>query len=209
MLQQFREHGDGGHAREGVDLVEQDLALVGQEEVDAGEVSQFQLTERFEGVLVDRIGLHLGQPFGTQCGLGMAGAAVLLFIGVELVLRHADLTRIGGHQLVTVLVNCHFQLTRLDRLLDQNLLGVTEGIGNALHQIRFVAGGVAANGRALGGCLDKDLAPLGQRRFRLSQSCIALFGQEQVRGVGDTDGGEPQLGGDLVEANLARFGVAA
>ncbi len=127
---------------------------------------------------MDRIGLRLGQPLGTQCGLGMAGAAVLLFIGVELVLRHADLARIGGHQLVTILVNRHFQLTRLDRFLDQNLFGVTKCIGNALHQIRFVAGGVAANGRALGSGLDKDLAPLGQRGFGLGQRRLILLGQE-------------------------------
>ncbi len=88
MLQQFREHGDGGHAREGVDFVQQDLALLGQEEVDAREVGQFQLTERLEGILVDRIGLCLGQPLCLEAGLGVAGAAVLLFIGVELVLRH-------------------------------------------------------------------------------------------------------------------------
>ncbi len=209
MLQQFREHGDGGHAREGVDLVQQDLPLFGQEEVDARQVSQFELTERLEGVLVDGIGLGLGQPLGTQRGLGVAGAAVLLFIGVELVLRHADLARVGSHQLVTVLVDRHFQLAGLDRFFDQYLLGVTEGIGNALHQIRFVAGGVAADGRALGGCLDEDLAPLGQRRFRLGQARLALLGQEQIRGVGDAEGGEPQLGGDLVEAHLARLGVAA
>lgn len=59
MLQQFREHGDGGHAREGVDLVEQDLPLFGQEEVDAREVGQVELTECLEGVLVDGVSLRL------------------------------------------------------------------------------------------------------------------------------------------------------
>ena len=62
MLQQFREHGDGGHAREGVDFVQQDLALFGQEEVDARQVGQFELTERLEGVLVNGVSLRLGQP---------------------------------------------------------------------------------------------------------------------------------------------------
>lgn len=208
MLQQFREHGDGGHAREGVDLVEQDLALVGQEEVDAREVGQFQLTECLEGILVDRIGLRLGQPLCREAGFGVAGAAVLLFIAVELVLRDTDLTRIGGDQLVTVLIGRHFELARLDRFFDQHLFGVTEGIGNALHQVGFVAGGVAANGRTLRGGLDKDLAPLGQRGFGISKGRVALLGQEQVRGVGNADGGEPQFGADLVEADLARLGIA-
>ncbi len=83
-----------------------------------------------------------------------------------------------------------------------------ESIGNALYQIRFVAGGVAANGRALGGRLDKDLAPLGQRGLRFGQRSVILLGQEQVWGVGNADGGEPQLGADLVEADLARLGIA-
>lgn len=207
VLQQFREHGDGGHAREGVDLVEQNLPLFGQEEVDARQMGQLELTERLQGVLVNGVGLGLSQPLGLERGLGVTGAAVLLFIGVELVLGYADLPRIGGHQLVTILVDRHFQLAGLDRFFDQYLLGVTEGIGNALHQICLVAGGVATHGRALGGRLDEDLAPLGQRRFRLGQARLALLGQEQVGGIGDADGGEPQLGGDLVEAHLARLGV--
>lgn len=208
MLQQFREHGDGGHAREGVDLVEQDLPLFGQEEVDAREVGQVELTECLEGVLVDGVSLRLGQPFGTQGRLGVARVAVLLFIGVELVLRHADLARIGGHQLVTVLVHRHFQLPRLDRFFDQYLLGVTEGVLDALHQVGFVAGGVAPHGRALGSGLDKDLAPLGQGCLGLGQARLVLFGQKQIGGIGDTESGEPQLGADLVEADLARLGIA-
>ena len=54
----------------------------------------------------------------------------------------------------------------------------------------------------------KTLPPLGQRSFRLGERRIALFGQEQIRGIGDADGGEPQLGADLVEADLARLGIA-
>lgn len=208
MLQQFREHGDGSHAGEGIDFVQQDLAIFRQEEVDARQVGQFQLTERLEGILVDCIFLRLGQAFGLEAGRRVAGAAVLLFIGVELVLRHADLARIGGNELVTVLVDSYFQLARLDRFFDQHLLGVTEGILDPLHQVGFVAGGVAAHGRALGSGLDKHLAPLGQGGFCLGQGGVVLFGQEQIGGVGNADGGEPQLGADLVEADLARLGIA-
>ena len=57
------------------------------------------------------------------------------------------------------------------------------------------------------GRLDKHLAPLGQRGSRLGERRVALLGQKQIRGVGDADGGEPQLGADLVEADLARLGV--
>lgn len=91
MLQQFREHGDGGHAREGVDLVEQNLPLFGQEEVDARQVGQLELTERLERVLVNGVSLRLSQSLGLERGLGVTGAAVLLFIGVELILGYADL----------------------------------------------------------------------------------------------------------------------
>ncbi|MNG96137.1 hypothetical protein D3C79_551940 [compost metagenome] len=95
---------------------------------------------------MDGVRLGLGQAFGLERRLGVAGAAVLLLIGVELVLRHADLPGIGGHQLVTVLVDSHFQLAGLDRLLDQHLLGVTEGVLDPLRQLGLVAGGVAAHG---------------------------------------------------------------
>ena len=67
------------------------ISPFGQEEVDARQMGQLELTERLQ-----RRTREWRQPapesaLGLERGLGVTGAAVLLFIGVELVLGYADL----------------------------------------------------------------------------------------------------------------------
>lgn len=66
MFQQFREHGDRRHAWEGIDFIQQNVVIFGQEEVDTGQIFQTQLGEGFQRVFTDGTDLFFVSPGASR-----------------------------------------------------------------------------------------------------------------------------------------------
>ena len=139
----------------------------------------------------------------------MAGAAVLLVKAVELVARQADFAGAGGHQLVAILVDGHFQLAGFDRLLHQHLFGVAEGLVDGVGELGHIGDAIGSHRGTLTGRLDEDGAPAAHGLMGLGVGGPIVFTQEDEGGIGNAQGGEPQLGAHLVKAELASFGATA
>ena len=71
MLEHLREHGDRGHAGEGVDLIEEDLAVGADEEVDSREIAELELIKGLERERADLLLLLIAE-LCLNYGLGLA-----------------------------------------------------------------------------------------------------------------------------------------
>ena len=71
VLKHLREHGDRGHAGEGVDLIEEDLAVGADEEVDPREIAELELVKCLEGQGADLLLLLIAE-LSLNNGLSLA-----------------------------------------------------------------------------------------------------------------------------------------
>ena len=170
-LEELGVHGNGRKARNGVDLVEDDLAVCLYKEVDTGQAAAAHGPVDADGKLAHLLGGLLGNAGRDVqvCAVGDIFCVVVIEFRAGV-----DLAADGGKRIVVAEYG-NLDLLPADEFLDQNLAVVFQRRLNCRFQRGAVLCLCNADGRAGSGGLDED--GIGEARLNGAQRRFPAAGK--------------------------------